>query len=86
MTIQLPKDHVIAEHFDASAPTRSVPRDGIPSGWIGVDIGPQTVEAFPKAISEAKTMVWNGPMGVFEIAPSRKGPMPLRWPSHPRRL
>jgi phosphoglycerate kinase len=72
-TIQLPEDHVVAERLEASAATRSVPRDGIPAGWMGVDIGPQTVEAFSRAISEAKTVVWNGPMGVFEIAPFAQG-------------
>ena len=73
VTIQLPADHVIAERLDASAATRVVPKDGVPSGWMGVDIGPQTVEAFSRAISEAKTVVWNGPMGVFEIAPFAQG-------------
>ncbi|MGH8064521.1 MAG: phosphoglycerate kinase [Candidatus Entotheonellia bacterium] len=73
VAIQLPEDHVIAERLDASAATRVVPKDGIPSGWMGVDIGPQTVEAFTRAIGEAKTVVWNGPMGVFEIVPFAKG-------------
>jgi phosphoglycerate kinase len=73
VTVQLPEDHVIAERLDASATMQSVPKDGIPSGWMGVDIGPQTVEAFRKAISEAKTVVWNGPMGVFEIVPFAQG-------------
>ena len=73
VTIQLPEDHVIAERLDASAATQRVPKDGIPSGWMGVDIGPQTVEAFRRAIAEAKTVVWNGPMGVFEIAPFAQG-------------
>jgi phosphoglycerate kinase len=73
VAIQLPEDHVIAERLDVSAATRIVPKDGIPSGWMGVDIGPQTAEAFTRAIHEAKTVVWNGPMGVFEIAPFAKG-------------
>jgi phosphoglycerate kinase len=73
VSIQLPEDHVIAERLDASAATQSVPKDGIPSGWMGVDIGPQTVEAFCRAIGEDKTVVWNGPMGVFEIVPFAKG-------------
>jgi phosphoglycerate kinase len=73
VTIQLPEDHVVAERLDASAATRVVPKDGVPSGWMGVDIGPQTVEAFTRAIGEAKTVVWNGPMGVFEIAPFATG-------------
>jgi phosphoglycerate kinase len=73
VSIQLPEDHVIAARLDASAATQSVPKDGIPSGWMGVDIGAQTVEAFCRAIGEAKTVVWNGPMGVFEIVPFAKG-------------
>jgi len=71
--IQLPEDHVIVEHFDASAPSRIVPHDGIPAAWMGVDIGPRTVEAFAEAISEAQTVIWNGPMGVFEMPPFAKG-------------
>jgi phosphoglycerate kinase len=71
--IQLPEDHLIAERLDANAATRVVPKDGIPSGWLGVDIGPQTVGAFTRAIEEARTVVWNGPMGVFEMAPFATG-------------
>jgi phosphoglycerate kinase len=73
VTMHLPEDHVIAERLDASAATQVVPRAGIPSGWMGVDIGPQTAEAFTRVISEAKTVVWNGPMGVFEIEPFARG-------------
>jgi phosphoglycerate kinase len=73
VTIHLPEDHVVTEHLDASAATQTVPKAGIPAGWMGVDIGPQTVEVFSRAISEAKTVVWNGPMGVFEIASFAKG-------------
>jgi phosphoglycerate kinase len=73
VTIHLPEDHVVAERLDANAATRTVPRDGIPAGWMGADIGPQTVEVFSRAISEAKTVVWNGPMGVFEMAPFAAG-------------
>jgi phosphoglycerate kinase len=73
VVIQLPEDHVIAERLEASATTRVVPRDGIPGGWMGVDIGPRTVEAFARAIGEARTIVWNGPMGVFEMAPFAHG-------------
>ena len=73
VVIQLPEDHVIAERLEARAATRIVPRDGIPEGWMGVDIGPRTVEAFAGAIDEAKTIVWNGPMGVFEMAPFARG-------------
>jgi phosphoglycerate kinase len=67
VTIQLPEDHVIAERLEVGAAAQVVPRDGIPPGWMGVDIGPQTVEAFTRVIGAAKTVVWNGPMGVFEI-------------------
>jgi phosphoglycerate kinase len=73
VALQLPEDHVIAERLDLAAATRIVPRDGIPSGWMGVDIGPQTVETFTRAIGAAKTVVWNGPMGVFEVAPFARG-------------
>jgi phosphoglycerate kinase len=73
VTIQLPEDHLIAERLDATAATQIVPKDGIPPGWMGVDIGPQTVEPFSRVIDEAKTVVWNGPMGVFEITPFAKG-------------
>jgi phosphoglycerate kinase len=73
VVIQLPEDHVIAERLDASAAVRVVPKDGIPSGWMGVDIGPRTIDAFSRAIGEAKAVVWNGPMGVFEIDPFARG-------------
>jgi phosphoglycerate kinase len=73
VTMHLPEDHVIAERLDASATTQVVPRAGIPSGWMGVDIGPQTAAAFARIIGEAKTVVWNGPMGVFEIKPFAQG-------------
>jgi phosphoglycerate kinase len=73
VTIQLPEDHVVSERLDASAPTQRVPKAGIPSGWMGVDIGPQTVEVFRHVIGEARTIVWNGPMGVFEISPFAHG-------------
>jgi phosphoglycerate kinase len=73
VTIQLPEDHVIAERLEVGAAAQIVPRDGIPPGWMGVDIGPQTVGVFTRAIGEAKTVVWNGPMGVFEIEPFAAG-------------
>jgi phosphoglycerate kinase len=73
VSLQLPDDHVVVERFEASAPTQIVARDGIPAGWMGVDIGPRTVEAFAQAIGEAQTIIWNGPMGVFEMPPFAKG-------------
>ncbi len=73
VSLLLPEDHVIAQRLDAAASTQVVPRDGIPSGWMGVDIGPQTIGSFARAIGDAKTVVWNGPMGVFEVEPFAKG-------------
>jgi phosphoglycerate kinase len=73
VTIRLPDDHVIAQWLEASAPAQVVSREGIPVGWMGMDIGPQTVEAFANAICDAKTVVSNGPLGVLEIEPSSEG-------------
>jgi phosphoglycerate kinase len=61
----LPTDHVVAESLDANAPTRVV--ENIPDGWMGVDIGPATAERYATEAREAATLLWNGPMGVFEI-------------------
>src|SRR6185312_5654610 len=70
----LPLDHVIAEKIDASAPTQTVTTDaGIPDGRMGLDIGPETIAAFGKEIAAARTILWNGPMGVFEVAPFARG-------------
>jgi phosphoglycerate kinase len=73
VTIHLPEDHVVAQRLDATAPIQVVPRDGIAAGWMGVDIGPQTTANFTRVINQAKTIVWNGPMGVFEMAPFARG-------------
>ncbi|MGE3539517.1 MAG: phosphoglycerate kinase [Candidatus Tectimicrobiota bacterium] len=69
----LPSDHVIAQDITAEAATRVVGAEGIPADWKGLDIGPQTVARFREAIVPARTVVWNGPMGVFELAPFRQG-------------
>lgn len=69
----LPIDVVIAERFDADALRRIVPVDVVPRGWRIVDIGPQTVASFTRVLREARTVVWNGPMGVFELAPFAEG-------------
>jgi phosphoglycerate kinase len=66
-TIMLPIDHVVADKFDANANTQVVTRAGIPDGWQGMDIGPDTVIKFGHAIRKAQTIFWNGPMGVFEF-------------------
>ena len=74
----LPMDHVIADKIDASAKTQTVTTDqGIPDGQMGLDIGPETIAAFSKEIAGAKTIVWNGPMGVFEVATFAKGTMKI---------
>ncbi|MEJ5229651.1 MAG: phosphoglycerate kinase [Pseudothermotoga sp.] len=66
--IVLPVDAVIAQKIEAGVEKRVVSiKDGIPEGWMGLDIGPETVKLFEKALQGAKTVVWNGPMGVFEI-------------------
>jgi phosphoglycerate kinase len=72
-TIGLPRDVVIADKFAAEANTRTVAADDIPDGWMGLDIGPQTVGDFAVALSGAATVFWNGPMGVFELAPFAAG-------------
>jgi phosphoglycerate kinase len=67
----LPVDHVVAERFHAESPARTV--DEIPSGWMALDIGPRTRAQFRAEIVKAKTLVWNGPMGVFEWEAFRAG-------------
>lgn len=68
----LPEDTVIADDFSATANTEVTSGD-IPAGWEGIDIGPKSVETFKAAIADAKVVVWNGPMGVFEIEPFSHG-------------
>jgi phosphoglycerate kinase len=65
--LRLPNDHVVAEKIDASAPAEIVSTCEIPAGKMGVDIGPATRAEYAQDIAAAKTIVWNGPMGVFEI-------------------
>lgn len=72
----LPIDHVVADKVDADAKTAIVEtNNGIPADQMGLDIGPKTVELFSKEIKDAETIVWNGPMGVFEVGPFAKGTM-----------
>lgn len=71
--IVLPTDVVVADAFSADANTRTVPVDGIDDGWMGLDIGPDSVREFAARIADAKTIFWNGPMGVFELAPFAEG-------------
>ncbi|HHY32054.1 MAG TPA: phosphoglycerate kinase [Firmicutes bacterium] len=69
----LPSDVVIADRFAEDARTRVVPVDQIPPDWQALDIGPETVQRFAKEIAGARTVVWNGPMGVFEMKPFAEG-------------
>jgi phosphoglycerate kinase len=71
--IVLPTDIVVADAFAADAATQTVAADAIPDGWMGLDIGPESVTAFAEVLGSAKTVFWNGPMGVFELAPFAAG-------------
>ncbi len=70
--IELPGDHVIAERFIADAQPRTVEGE-IPNGWMGLDIGPATVRRYESILGTAEMIVWNGPMGVFELPPFATG-------------
>jgi len=69
----LPIDHVVAERLDPKAISKTVPTEDIPPEWIGVDIGPETVRKYSEEIQKARTVIWNGPMGVFEMEPFSYG-------------
>ena len=69
----LPVDVVVAQEVSADAASQVVPAQAIPAGWKGLDIGPATIELFTSRIADASTVVWNGPMGVFELAPFAAG-------------
>ena len=69
----LPVDNVIADAFSADANRKVVDAGNIPDGWEGLDIGPKTVELFANEIKSAKTVIWNGPVGAFEMAPFAEG-------------
>jgi phosphoglycerate kinase len=71
--IQLPSDHVVAAEFKADAATKVLPVSEIPEGWMGLDVGPATSKAFAGAVARAKIVLWNGPMGVFEMKPFAAG-------------
>ena len=67
MKLLLPVDTVIADAFSNDANRKVVEANAIPDGWMGLDIGPKTAELYAVAVKEAKTVVWNGPMGAFEM-------------------
>jgi phosphoglycerate kinase len=71
--IVLPVDVVCAPAFSADVETTIVPIDAIPDGQMGLDVGPRTVELFGSTLGDARTVFWNGPMGVFELAPFQAG-------------
>jgi phosphoglycerate kinase len=71
--IHLPSDSVIADTFDAAAQTSTAPSNHIPDGWLGLDIGPNACEQFCNVIKQSKTILWNGPMGVFEMEKFQHG-------------
>ncbi|HEX2306730.1 MAG TPA: phosphoglycerate kinase [Jatrophihabitantaceae bacterium] len=71
--IVLPTDVVVAEQVSADADSNVVAAEAIPAGMKGLDIGPETVKAFAELLADARTVFWNGPMGVFEVAPFAAG-------------
>ena len=73
----LPSDHVLGAEFKSGTLTQAADISATPAEWIGLDIGPKTIAVFRSEISRAKTIVWNGPMGVFEMAPFAKGTLQI---------
>jgi phosphoglycerate kinase len=71
--LRLPSDHVVAAAFAADAERRTLPVAEIPAGWMGLDIGPETARAYAAEAEGAKLVLWNGPMGVFEMEPFAEG-------------
>src|SRR4029450_1642688 len=71
--IALPSDVVVARQVSADAERRTVSADAIEPGWRGLDIGPDTAARFAEQIRDARTVFWNGPMGVFEVEPFAAG-------------
>jgi phosphoglycerate kinase len=73
----LPTDIVIADKFDAAAQTKIVSANHIDADWMGLDIGPETVKIFSEEIKKSKTVIWNGPMGVFELDKFAQGTLEI---------
>ena len=73
VSFHLPKDSIVADKFDANANTQLVANDRIPTGWMGLDIGEQASKDFGQVILNSKTILWNGPMGVFEMEKFKAG-------------
>jgi phosphoglycerate kinase len=75
--LRLPVDHVVAAAFKEDAERQTLPVAETPAGWMGLDIGPQTARAFAEEAGRAKLVLWNGPMGVFEMAPFAEGTLAM---------
>lgn len=73
VAFHLPKDSIVADKFDANANTKLASNDSIEKGWMGLDIGDEAIKDFGQVILESKTILWNGPMGVFEMEKFKKG-------------
>lgn len=73
VALLLPTDVIIADKFAADANSQTVSVENIPDGWMGLDIGPDSVKTFQDALADCKTVIWNGPMGVFEIPQFAQG-------------
>ncbi|MDT0675365.1 phosphoglycerate kinase [Autumnicola musiva] len=75
--VHLPVDSLIADSFSEQASMQTEKVDSIPAGWMGLDVGPETIKNFSKVISESKIILWNGPLGVFEMDTFAKGTIQL---------
>jgi len=73
VTFLLPTDVVLADNFAADANSQNASVDNIPDGWMGLDIGPDSIKVFQEALADCKAVIWNGPMGVFEFDKFAKG-------------
>ncbi len=73
VSIFLPEDHVVASEVKETAKRKVTKDEHIPDGWIGLDIGPKTIKNFQSILAESKTVVWNGPVGLFEMKPFSRG-------------
>jgi phosphoglycerate kinase len=73
VSLLMPVDVVVADKFAADANTKTVSIEEIPDGWMALDIGPKSAEIFRQAVESSKTVIWNGPMGVFEMDAFAKG-------------
>lgn len=75
--LMLPTDIVVADKFAADAQSKTVSDSEIPDGWMGLDVGPKSIESFKARLAKAKTVIWNGPLGVFEMEQFAKGTMAI---------